>query len=50
VELLPDGSFTYRANQKVKGKDSFTYLVQDTTGLTALDTVTIQIKGKKKRK
>jgi VCBS repeat-containing protein len=50
VELQADGSFTYRADKKAKGKDSFTYLVRDTTGLTALDTVTIQIKGKKKRK
>jgi VCBS repeat-containing protein len=49
VELQADGSFTYRANKKAKGKDSFTYLAQDTTGLTALETVTIQVKGKKKK-
>jgi subtilisin-like proprotein convertase family protein len=50
VELQPDGSFTYRANKKAKGIDSFTYLAQDTTGLSALETVTIQVKGKKKKK
>lgn len=50
VELQSDGSFTYRANKKAKGTDSFTYLAQDTTGLTALETVTIQIKGKKHKK
>src|SRR5262249_54169222 len=50
VELQADGSFTYRANKKAKGPDSFTYLAQDTTGLSALETVTIQIKGKKHKK
>jgi hypothetical protein len=35
VTLQADGSFTYRANKKAKGTDSFTYLAQDTTGLTA---------------
>jgi subtilisin-like proprotein convertase family protein len=50
VELLPDGSFTYRANKKAKGTDSFTYLAQDTTGLSDLETVKIQVKGKKKKK
>jgi VCBS repeat-containing protein len=47
VELQPDGSFSYRANKKAKGTDAFTYLAQDSTGLTSLDTVTIQVKGKK---
>lgn len=50
VELQPDGGFTYRANKKARGKDSFTYLAQDSTGLTDLETVTIQIKGKKSKK
>jgi VCBS repeat-containing protein len=50
IELQPDGSFTYRANKKAKGTDSFTYLAQDTTGLSALETVSIQVKGKKKKK
>jgi VCBS repeat-containing protein len=50
VNLQPDGSFTYKANKKAKGTDSFTYLAEDPTGLTALETVTIQIKGKKKGK
>ncbi|MCA9881285.1 MAG: cadherin-like domain-containing protein, partial [Thermomicrobiales bacterium] len=50
VTLAPDGSFSYRANRKAKGTDTFTYLAQDATGLTALETVTIQIKGKKKHK
>ncbi|MCA9863439.1 MAG: Ig-like domain-containing protein [Thermomicrobiales bacterium] len=49
VTLAPDGSFSYRANRKAKGTDTFTYLAQDATGLTALETVTIQIKGKKKK-
>lgn len=50
VELQPDGSFTYRANKKAKGTDSFTYLAQDSTGLSALETVSLQVKGKKKKK
>jgi VCBS repeat-containing protein len=50
VSLAADGSFSYRSRKKAKGTDSFTYLVQDSTGLTALETVTIQIKGKKKKK
>ena len=49
VTLAADGSFSYRANKKAKGTDSFTYLAQDSTGLTALETVSIQIKGKKKK-
>lgn len=49
VTLEADGSFTYRANKKAKGTDSFTYLAQDTTGLSALETVSIQVKGKKKK-
>lgn len=49
VRLAADGSFSYRANKKAKGTDSFTYLAQDSTGLTALETVSIQIKGKKKK-
>jgi VCBS repeat-containing protein len=50
VTLQPDGAFTYRANKRAKGTDSFTYLAQDTTGLQALETVTIQVKGKKHKK
>lgn len=50
LELAPDGSFTYRANKKAKGPDTFTYLAQDEKGLTALETATIQIKGKKKKR
>lgn len=50
VELRSDGSFTYRAGKKAKGTDSFTYLAQDPNGLNALAEVTIQIKGKNKKK
>lgn len=51
VSLQPDGSYTYRANKKAKGADSFTYLAKDPGGLSDLETVTIQItKAKKKRK
>lgn len=50
VTLATDGSFSYRSSKKAKGTDSFTYLAQDSTGLTALETVTIQIKGKKHKK
>jgi subtilisin-like proprotein convertase family protein len=50
VELLPDGSFTYKSIKKAKGTDSFTYVAQDATGLTALETVSIQVKGKKHKK
>jgi hypothetical protein len=48
--LLPNGGFTYRANKKAKGTDTFTYLAQDVSGLTALAEVTIQVKGKKHKK
>jgi hypothetical protein len=50
VELEADGSFTYKSRKKAKGKDSFTYLAQDSGGLTAAATVDIQIKGKKLKK
>jgi hypothetical protein len=50
VELQPDGSFTYRSSKKAKGTDSFTYLAQDSTGLGELETVNIEVKGKKKKK
>jgi hypothetical protein len=53
VQLQPDGAFTYRPSKKAKGTDSFTYLAQDPSGLSDLETVTIQIqkaKAKKKRK
>jgi subtilisin-like proprotein convertase family protein len=50
VTLEPDGSFTYRSSKKAKGTDSFTYLAQDPTGLSDLETVTIQIQKAKKKK
>jgi len=51
VSLQADGSFTYTANKKAKGTDSFTYLAQDVDGLSDLETVTIQIaKGRRKKK
>ncbi len=49
VTLAPDGSFSYRSSKKAKGTDSFTYLAQDASGLSNLETVNIQIKGKKKK-
>lgn len=49
VTLEPDGAFTYTPGKKARGTDDFSYLAQDARGLTALDTVTIQIKGKKKK-
>lgn len=51
VQFQPDGSFTYKAEKKAKGTDSFTYLAKDPKGLSSLETVTIAIKkAKKKRK
>jgi hypothetical protein len=50
VELEADGSFTYKSRKKAKGKDSFTYLAQDSGVLNAAATVDIQIKGKKHKK
>lgn len=51
VTLNLDGSFSYQSSKKAKGTDSFTYLATDSSGLSALEKVTIQItKGKKKRK
>jgi hypothetical protein len=51
VNLAPDGTFTYRPGKRAKGTDSFTYLAQDQSGLSDLETVTIQIaKAKKKKK
>jgi subtilisin-like proprotein convertase family protein len=50
VTLQADGSFTYRPNKKARGTDSFAYLAQDSTGLSALETVSIQVKGKGKKK
>lgn len=49
VELLANGAFTYTSSKKAKGTDSFTYLAQDASGLNALATVDIQVKGKKKK-
>jgi subtilisin-like proprotein convertase family protein len=49
VQLAPDGSFTYKSSKKAKGTDSFTYLAQDPSGLSDLETVTIQIKKAKKK-
>jgi hypothetical protein len=50
VLLRPDGSFTYRAKKKARGTDFFGYLVRDPSGLTGLEGVSIQIKGKGKKK
>lgn len=49
VQLEPDGSFTYKAKKKAKGADSFTYIAEDSGGLNAQETVTIQVSGKKKK-
>jgi hypothetical protein len=49
LTLQPNGSFSYRPNRKAKGSDSFTYLATDPGGLTALATVDIKVKKKKKR-
>lgn len=51
VTVNADGSFSYRAKRKAKGTDTFTYLATDSSGLSALEKVTIQVtKGKKKRR
>lgn len=50
LSLQPDGSFIYKARKKARGKDRFTYLARDTAGRGTLESVTIQIKGKKKRR
>lgn len=51
VTVNPDGSFSYQASKKAKGTDTFTYLATDSSGLSALEKVTIEVtKGKKKRK
>lgn len=51
LQLRPDGTFTYKANKKAKGQDTFTYLAQDPGGLSDLETVTITItKARKKRR
>ncbi len=51
VTVNPDGSFSYQSSKKAKGTDSFTYLATDSTGLSAVERVTIEVtKGKKKRK
>jgi hypothetical protein len=50
LNLLPNGGFTYRPGKKAKGTDSFTYLAQDPGGLNAQAEVTIQIKGKNKKR
>ncbi len=49
VQLQVDGGFTYRSSKKAKGMDSFTYLSRDPSGLSDLETVTIQIKKAKKK-
>jgi hypothetical protein len=49
LNLLPNGGFTYRANKKAKGTDSFTYLARDPGGLCDQAEVTIQVKGKRKK-
>jgi subtilisin-like proprotein convertase family protein len=50
LQFAPDGTFTYRPKKKAKGTDSFTYLAQDPGGLSALETISIQVKGKKKKR
>ncbi len=51
VTVNADGSFSYRAKRKAKGADTFTYLATDSTGLSAVEKVTVQVtKGKKKRR
>lgn len=51
VTVNADGSFSYLAKKKAKGTDTFTYLATDSTGLSAVEKVNIQIsKGKKKRR
>ena len=50
VTLEPDGSITYKSKRKAKGTDSFTYLAQDPSGLSDLETVTINITKAKKKK
>ena len=47
VALKADGSFTYKSTKKAKGKDSFTYLAEDPSGLNARATVDIKIKAQK---
>lgn len=47
VQLKADGSFTYKANKRAGGKDSFTYLAKDSSGLQARATVHIEIKAHK---
>jgi subtilisin-like proprotein convertase family protein len=50
VSLQADGSFTYKSKKTARGRDSFTYLAQDPSGLNALATVDLQSKGKKHKK
>ncbi|MDQ2655464.1 MAG: Ig-like domain-containing protein [Chloroflexota bacterium] len=50
VSMQPDGAFTYKAKKKAKGSDRFTYLAQDPSGLSDLETVTIQVKKARKNK
>jgi VCBS repeat-containing protein len=51
VTVNADGSFSYQSSKKAKGTDTFTYLATDSTGLSAVEKVTIEVtKGKKKRR
>jgi VCBS repeat-containing protein len=43
VELAADGSFTYTPNADFNGSDSFTYVVDDGQGGTAIGTVSITV-------
>ncbi len=43
LELASDGSFTYTPNPGFLGEDSFTYIVDDSRGGSALGTVTILV-------
>ena len=45
MELNPDGSFTYTPEADFHGTDSFTYLVDDGNGATAIATVSITVES-----
>lgn len=47
LTLRSNGSFTYIPRKDAKGRDSFTYVVRDPSGLTEIGTVNIRIKPAK---